>query len=549
MRNNFLKAILKTSVRGATVLLLGAGVASAQPQQVNLTAAATATTLPDGSSVPMWGYSCDATQPMGTTAACAALNKSAAGGWSPVIITVPSGQDLQINLTNNLPVPPTATTGIPTSLMIVGQMGGGAGSPGGTTPAPDHSLAQTTTWPIADPGTTGTPPTQGPRVQSFGTEVATGATTSLTWTKPRPGTYLLESGTHPSIQGPMGLIGMVVVTTAPVPGPSALTSKPGIAYTGVNYNADVPVLLSEIDPVQNRAVNKAVGTAGFSESATFNPSLATGGQLQPAMAQCGGGAAACYPPVVNYTPLYYLVNGTAFNKTNPNGSLIPASPVAGVVPGTGSVLVRMVNAGSRMHVPSIVGSVTGTATAPATPPAGFSLIAEDGNPLPGVPRVQSEVFLAAGKTYDVMINAPAAGGKALPVYDRELSLSANASVRDAGMFAYISVNGAGVPSSPSLGGSVVAADDNYTALIAGNKLTVSDPLKGVIANDTNVFGATLLQPPANGTVTLNDNGTFTYVPTTFTCTGQGRQPFATRSPIARMEALRAEYVPQAKQRR
>ena len=45
-----------------------------------------------------------------------------------------------------------------------------------------------------------------------------------------------------------------------------------------------------------------------------------------------------------------------------------------------------------MHVPSIVGSLTGTGA------AGFSLIAEDGNVLPGVPRVQSEVFMAAGKT-------------------------------------------------------------------------------------------------------------------------------------------------------
>jgi len=54
------------------------------------------------------------------------------------------------------------------------------------------------------------------------------------------------------------------------------------------------------------------------------------------------------------------------------------------------------------------------------------LIAEDGNPLPGVPRVQSEVFMAAGKTYDVMINVPAAGGTALPIFDRQLSLSGNA---------------------------------------------------------------------------------------------------------------------------
>ena len=79
--------------------------------------------------------------------------------------------------------------------------------------------------------------------------------------------------------------------------------------------------------------------------------------------------------------------------------------------------------------------------------AGFSLIAEDGNPLPGVPRVQSEVFMAAGKTYDVMINVPAAGATALPIFDRELSLSANSTLADAGMLAYIGVNGAVLPST------------------------------------------------------------------------------------------------------
>src|SRR4029077_9755458 len=116
---------------------------------------------------------------------------------------------------------------------------------------------------------------------------------------------------------------------------------------------------------------------------------------------------------VNYTPLYYLINGRAFDKTNAGNSLLAATPVTGV---TTTVLVRMVNAGLRMHVPSIVGAQTGSAV------AGFALIAEDGNVLPGVPRGQSEVFMPAGKTTDVMINAantPAATN-ALPIYDREL---------------------------------------------------------------------------------------------------------------------------------
>ena len=38
----------------------------------------------------------------------------------------------------------------------------------------------------------------------------------------------------------------------------------------------------------------------------------------------------------------------------------------------------------------------------------MTLVAEDGNVLPGQARIQNEVFMAAGKTYDVMINVPPA---------------------------------------------------------------------------------------------------------------------------------------------
>jgi FtsP/CotA-like multicopper oxidase with cupredoxin domain len=73
---------------------------------------------------------------------------------------------------------------------------------------------------------------QGNRVRSFSTEVAEGATTALTWPAAslRPGTYLIESGTHPSIQRPMGLYGMLVVTTAPS-GTTAGTAYPAVGST------------------------------------------------------------------------------------------------------------------------------------------------------------------------------------------------------------------------------------------------------------------------------------------------------------------------------
>ena len=170
--------------------------------------------LPDGSTVPMWGYSCGAAV-AGSTATCNASNPTATG-WSPVAITVPTGQDLTINLTNNLSF--ANGNNVPTSLMIVGQLGGGLGGGGTTVASPTHDpLGVSWSTPNTPGGGNPTfiPPAQAPRVQSFGTEVASGATTALTWKAPRPGTYLLESGTHPSIQATMGLYGVLVVTSAP----------------------------------------------------------------------------------------------------------------------------------------------------------------------------------------------------------------------------------------------------------------------------------------------------------------------------------------------
>src|SRR5579862_2492882 len=195
MSRTTLKAAVLVSAFLLMVVVSGFG-----QQQVNLTAAPSTTTLPDGTTVPMWGYSCGSAV-NGSTATCAALNPvsttTTPATWSPVVITVPTGASggLQINLTNNLSFTPTGASSantVPTSIVIVGQVGGGLGGAPTTTPSPDHSNAQgCVSWFIAGlaPGTPctsnhsgATPPAQGPRVQSMATEVKEGVTTALTWT-------------------------------------------------------------------------------------------------------------------------------------------------------------------------------------------------------------------------------------------------------------------------------------------------------------------------------------------------------------------------------
>src|SRR5882762_9686294 len=261
MRSNYLKATMKTAVLAVTILLLSVGIASAQ--SVALTANRQTTTLPDGQIVPMWGWTCGAPV-AGSTATCTALNGLAQSGttWQPPLITVPTGTlNFSITLKNTLPVN--------TSLVIVGQLGTGSGTTGVGNPKREtnprtHAPETQTTWPIATP-LTFTPPAQGQRARSFAQEATpNGGSQTYTWASLRPGTYLIETGTYPSIQAPMGLYGVLVVTQAP----AALTGA-GVAYSvtttsgttttatpAVLYDADVPVELSEIDPVQNAAVEK-----------------------------------------------------------------------------------------------------------------------------------------------------------------------------------------------------------------------------------------------------------------------------------------------------
>ncbi len=512
-----------------------------------------------------------------------------AANWAPPVIRVAAGSSLTINLTNGLSFAAgTGTNSIPTSLVIVGQLGGGLGAAPTRTPSPVHS-AQGSTWPASGPagdsvgavsvinggsgyasaptvlfnggggsgasataavsggkvvgitmiaggsgytsaptvsfsggGGTGatanaglvdatpagnatfTPPLQPDRVQSFATEVAAGATSALTWANLRPGTYLINSGTHPSIQVPMGLYGVLVVTQA--------------GYPGVNYDADATLLLSEIDPVQNQSIASAVATAGFSETKVWSGQPGQCGDLPPSSTATAE-ANTCYPPAVNYDPRYYLINGVSFDRTNIAAStqsiLAPVPPATTVPAANGRVLMHLVNAGLRMHVPAFVGT-------------SMSLHAEDGNVLPGVPKVQSEVFMAAGKTFDVSIAPAQSAGNytpaTIPVFDRQLSLSTN-NQRDGGMQAYVGIAGgaaSGVGTTAGSGKTATASDKAYVC-VAGATLAITDPAKGLLGGAVGANGVVLSSSaglPTGSSLSLQSNGTFTYVPpTTGACGG------------------------------
>jgi hypothetical protein len=419
----------------------------------------------DGTPSPMWGY-------------CESSSCSSTWSIGPTIV-VASGSALSINLTNNLPVP--------TSLVVLGQLGGGVGAPT-MMDSPPHPGQNNATFPASAPinppdaGNAFVPPAQAQRVRSFGTEVAPGSSAVLTWNNLRPGTYLYETGTMPSLQAPMGLYGVLVVTTSPA------DNVPGVAYPGVSYDADATLLFSEMDPVQNAAVD-AAAVAGANVNTRFD---------DPA---CSA-TSPCYPAGVNYAPTYFMINGVYFDRTAPEKS---AYEIGGSFLSSGKLLLRLVNAGSRTHVPSFVGLPV-------------AIVGEDGNHVPGNPKVQNEVLLTAGKALDLVASPGTAGSSyspgTYPVFDRALSLSTG-NRPDGGMLGFLLINNAAAVAAGAQPGDpgMLSAAAVPSAVADTFKVPYNTGIgNDVTLNDGAVSSVALVTGPSHGTLVLNADGTFNYTP-------------------------------------
>ena len=386
---------------------------------VALWAGACTLTLPDATAVTMWGFGASA---------------AAIGIPGPAIVVPPGTASLQVTLTNALPED--------VSIVI----------PGLTKPMA----------PVITPDANG-----HPRVHSFdAVAAANGGSQSWTWANPKAGTFLYQSGAHPGVQVQMGLYGAATVQAAA-----------GQVYTGVGYDKEVVLVLSEIDPRFHAAV--AAGRYGAPVPAVLPPGL----------------TAADYPSSpIGYYPRYFLVNGAPYAP----GSAIASDTAGAPLAANDAILLRLLNAGLRTHTMTIFAPTPAT-TAPPAPY--LSIVAEDGNRYPYA-KTLYDVFLPAGKTADALFSAPAGG--VYKLQDRTLAVTNGAAVGDAGLQAALSI-GAGT--------GPVAAGDAYT--MAGNT-TLTVPAPGVLANDTSgtAMTAVLVTSTSHGTLALAADGSFSYTPTT-----------------------------------
>jgi len=378
-----------------------------------------ATVLVNGINVPVWGFACISTDVSG--AAC--VNTITVPG--PRLVVPAGDTTLTITLTNNLTEPVSVVVpGLPAIL-----------NPTWINPAVG-TITSTGSRAVGD--TTS-------RARSLTAETAPGATTAYTWTNVRPGTFLYHSGSNVAKQVHMGLYG--VVTNNAVDAATGIRAQ---AYPGVEYDAELLLVYSEIDPALHTS-------AGFANT-------------------------------INYDPRYFLINGQPFA-----GSTLTAGNV------NQSVLVRFVNAGLRSYVPEFQSGY-------------LEVVAEDGNrytytdPATNIQypyaRSQYSVLLPAGKTIDA-VWTPAQEGT-YNLFDRRLHLT-NDGTTGGGMLAKLVVSPAALAAADDTYPAVAGAWQEDLG-------PFSEVAPGVLANDAAGTTATLVSGPGAGILSLDPNGSFTYTP-------------------------------------
>ncbi|MES9860676.1 MAG: Ig-like domain-containing protein [Candidatus Thiodiazotropha sp. LLP2] len=276
----------------ACALALASGPAMALTD-VYLIAKEFTKTLPDGSSVTMWGYAED------VAGACYAVTPAAARLTDPLCVNpvatapgpelvIPPGEpDFRIFLTNQLPVP--------TSIFMSGQER-----------PHSNNVSNGPTW---NDGTVGSRTSMTQKVRSYGREAAAnGGRRGYVWRTSRGteianpgGTFTYYSGTEPQLQVYMGLYGAAKKNFAA-----------GSIYDGVPFVNEQVLFYSEIDPDHNAAV------------AAGDPN---------------------YTPI-HYHPEWFLINGEPYVDTMPDIALGNAGE---------PTLLRFLSAASEKHVPVLQG--------------------------------------------------------------------------------------------------------------------------------------------------------------------------------------------------
>ncbi len=442
-----------------------------------------AKTMPDGATINMWGFA-----PADNT--FAPTGPATAPG--PLITVQPGDAVLNIHVKNNLAVP--------ISIVIPGQFA-----------------------PMAPVKTADVQGRQ--RVVSFTAETAAGATGNYTWSNVKPGTYLYMSGTNPALQVQMGLYGAV-----------KKNAGVGTAYPGVTYDNEMILLYSEIDPALHPTETTP---AAAGRPLTYKPKyFLINGDPFPAAAPVLTNPLLAGDRVLirflsacqeNHVP---TLQGSYMSLIAEDGNPYPyPKQQYGTLLAPGKTLDAIWNptkkgtyplydrrffltnnevSGGGMLVSLGVGGLVGAS------PDSYS-VNEDTPLIVAAPGVLANDRPATGLSARVV--GTTANGTLAFNADGSFTYTPNLNFVGLDAFTYEATMGAEVSNTGTVTIAVLpvndppaAAQDAYTAM-ARAQLTVAAP--GVLANDTDAEGnpltAVLVTPPAAGTLTLNANGSFTYL--------------------------------------
>jgi hypothetical protein len=502
--------LLPMSRLSQALLLAGLVTAAAPVSAVEywLRADTVNVTMPDGVSVPMWGYALtDMTFVPGT-----------ASVPGPALTVPPGDTVLTIHLKNNLPEA--------TSIVIPGQV-----------------AAMTPVW---DNGMSGARPSATARVRSFTHEALVGGgTADYTWTSMKPGTYLYHSGTHPQVQVQMGLYGGVSGNAV-----AATATTPAEAYAGVPYNNEVTMLFSEIDPALHTAVaTGAYGTAAGPTS-TFNyqpkyflingkphaagaAPLATLPAGQKTLLRFLNAGLQTHVPVINGQDLQ-LVAEDGNRYTWPRRQYSALLPAAKTMD---AILTPQLTAGAASNSYTIYDRRLSLTTAAAQ--GGGMLARLDVSGTGTAPSITSTPVLTATQglayAYKVTASDPDGGPLSFTLDKAPAGMTIKAASSYVAWIgwrptnAQVGVNAVTVRATDPVGLSTtqsynitvanvndapLVANDSY-AMIKGGTLNVAAP--GVLANDRDpdvgdTLTATNYSVPLTGTLVGNADGSFSYTP-------------------------------------
>lgn len=351
--------ILNRFLKGLFLALVAIGLTAGASFGVDLATKAFNMTMPDGSSVPMWGFVLDTNsgaarcyQQSTDAARVACVNDLPDPTVPGPRIGVGTGNiNFQIRLTNTLPEP--------VSIVIPGQK------------MPNSNLGGCVAGPVRHEAGE-----FAGRVRSFGCEAPpNGGKMRYRWranlnNQLEPGSYMYQSGTHPQVQIQMGLYGAIRRDAAA-----------GQAYTDVPYDMQQDLFFSEVDPALHAAVDSGIyGMPGVGPTSTLE-----------------------------YFPKYFLLQ-TYDDQGKVVDATIGLDSEACIDTGAevgDRLLLRLYNAGLRELAPMMIGSH-------------FDLVAESGKKYPFA-RTQYQTLLLPGSTKDAVFTPSYPG--TFPLIERRLNLT------------------------------------------------------------------------------------------------------------------------------